>query len=401
MKLFHAFPRPRRRTSSFRKDGASGSEDEERESGLAVLSLILKHGLLCTPERFGLYANFSTENTSKQECLKENKPYTQIVQSRACFTLSDATELSKEYQVSPILPNDHVTHVDLFGEFAIGLDPIEARKLNIMPVVYYYRHDHQPAASFGLPIGMKKSGLAAQMVERLDELRNLMAVLSYVETAAHPAGGRDWEFPSREWLTQQGIRVIYEEQVERALAGLGTEQAATVYRLFDTDRPPAWNIFDFLQMMLSIYQTSDSTIAEAPLAFFQQREWRLIHHMMQGQIWFSLGKHDEKKNPFAKQFASESREIENHLRNSRDQQAKINWDEYLKHAWVYWGDDQYQFRDYIREIVVPEPYAKRASALLAGLTFRRTPPVITVLPDRWRLVFDSGIPKVERCGKPG
>ncbi len=393
MKLYHAFPRPRR-------VGATGPEGRhrDRETGFAVLELILRHGLLCTPEWFPFYPNGRTENPEKARCVRENRPHDKIVQSRACFTLSEADELSKEYRVGP--GSRPVTHTDLFGEFAIGLDPIEARALNLAPVTYYYRHHFADA---GPHAGGPMAGLAAQFVERLDELRALVASLSHVEAIAHPDGGRDWEFRPRSWLDRVGIRPLHEAAVGTALDGLTQDQAAQVYRLFDTDRLPAWNLYDFVLMMLFLYQTTDSTFENAPLAFFQQREWRLVHHMMADQKWFGLATHDRERNPFAEVFHAATARVRACLDAGRP-----NWDAehrtwFLNHSWVLAGvgpeSDHVPFREFVREIVVPETCVTRVEKLVQSVGFRR-PPVVTPLPPRWRLVRDGPLPRVVAVPEP-
>src|SRR5690242_2488019 len=160
MKLFHAFPRPPRRAIP---SGPVSNPDSEK--GLDILRSILTHGLLCTPEKFKLFPNYNTQNKEKQQFLWDHQPHDEIIQSRASFTLADALELSKEYELIQNQTATHAAHTDLFGDFAIGLDPIEARALGIMPTVYYYRHDVETVFA-------RTAGLATQIIERLDEVRS-------------------------------------------------------------------------------------------------------------------------------------------------------------------------------------------------------------------------------------
>jgi hypothetical protein len=255
MKLFHAFPRPSHQTDSAGRVIRKPATDEDCWRGLEILQLILTHGLLCTPEKFKLYPNYNTENKEKQKFLQANKPHDEIVQSRACFTMVDTLELTKEYELSQSQLTYSVAHVDLFGEFAVGLDPIEARALGVMPTVYYYRHD------IGNPY-RKTAGLGSQIVERLDEVRSLFSILSYIEAWENTSPDDGLIFPSAEMLKRMRIQVRYQKEIEAELTKLKAQDAALINQLFNTDRVPAWNLVDFVEMMLSLYQTTDSTIED-------------------------------------------------------------------------------------------------------------------------------------------
>jgi hypothetical protein len=366
--------------------------DEDRWRGLEILRLILTHGLLCTPERFKLYPNYHTENKGKQECLRANKPHDEIVQSRACFTLMDRLELAKEYELSQDQPAHYAAHVDLFGEFAIGLDPIDARALGIMPTVYYYRHDM--GTSF-----RRMAGLGSQIVERLDEMRTLFSVLSYIEAKANDKPEDAQVFLQPERLKALGIRVRYQADIEEALANLKGEEASLIFQLFSTDRVPAWNLVDFVEMMLSLYQTTDSTIEDAPLAFFQQREWRLIHHMMKGLRWFGLADHPTYRNPLAEQYKPAIRRIKDFLRKSFAGKSDKHLPWFLSHCWVLLGTERLHFRDFVREVVVPKGFCQHAKAIVDSLPFNSEQrPIVTSLQPRWRIATDSGSPLIVQAG---
>jgi hypothetical protein len=360
--------------------------DDDRLKGLEILRLILTHGLLCTPEKFKLYPNYNTANKEKQKCLRENRHHDEIVQSRACFTLADTLELSKEYELSHGQATRPVTHTNLFGEFAIGLDPVEARALGIMPTVYYYRHDVSDHST-------TTAGLGAQIVERLDEIRCLFSVLSYIEAKANTSG-KDDIFPPAEKLKSMGICVQYQSEIEAELAKVKTKDAAFILRLFNTDRVPAWNLVDFVEIMLSLYQTTDSTIEDAPLAFFQQKEWRLVHHMMTGLRWFGLGNHSFYRNPLPGHFANAILELKDFVRkvSSRKSEDYLTW--VFNNCWVLVGTAKLNFRDFVREIVVPENFCKDAKAIVDSLSFASARPIITPLPPRWRITTESGISRI-------
>jgi hypothetical protein len=419
MKLFHAFPRPEHKTNSAGSVVRNPPTDEDRRRGLEILRLILTYGLLCTPERFMLYPNYGTDNEEKRKYLEQGKPHDEIIQSRACFTLVNSLDLSKEYELSQNGQIRYSTHTDLFGEFAIGLDPVEAREIGVMPTVYYYRHNVRRSFE-------TIAGLGGQIVERLDEIRNVFSILSHIEAIPHQGTEREELHPPPHELKRRGIKIRYESDIEAELAKIKAEEAALIFRLFDSDRIPAWNMVDFIHIMLSLYQTTDSTIEDAPLAFFQQREWRLVLHMMEGLKWFSLGSHPENRDLWANDFKSARKEIRKFVLKdylykkrsrsrclTRKDKKYLTW--FFNNSWVLAGTyyrhfsdpekrgllyiKNQHFRNFVREIVVPENSYKEAKAIIDSLRFDSgQTPLITPLPSRWRIAIENGIPKIIRPG---
>ena len=386
MKLFHAFRRPRHRKDQDGKLIRDPVTDADREKSFEILQLILKYGLLCTPENFGLYPNYNTQNKQKKEFLKNKKPHEEFVQSRACFTLVDTRELSQAYKLGKGDNNEYVTHTELFGEFAIGLDPVEARELGILPTVYYYRHDLGHSLN-------PMAGLGWQIIERLDEARTVFSVLSYLESWDNK-GPDDLSYPSQERLKEMGILIRYQPEIEEELKKLKTREAKLIMRLFDTDRVPAWNLVDFIQILLSLYQCTDSTIQDAPLAFFQQREWRLVHHMNRHLRWFGLGNHKPYRNPRALEFAGEIKALKEFLEGVGGKRSKAATEWFLSYCWVLAGTLNLNFRDYVREIVVPATYVERAQDLVNSLEFASKRPQVIPLAPKWRIETENGAPRI-------
>jgi hypothetical protein len=380
MKLFHAFPRPPHHLDAAGRMVRDPPTDDDRRKGLEILRLILTHGLLCTPEKFKLYPNYNTENEEKLKFLRVGTHHDEVIQSRACFTLMDRLELTQNQSTR------EAAHIDLFGEFAIGLDPIEARALGITPTVYYYRHDMGNSPN-------RTAGLAAQIVERLDEIRSVFSILSYIEGNAH-AGEDETAYPSPENLKNMGIEVRHQKEIKAELEKLKTEDAASIFRLLNTDRVPAWNLVDFVEIMLSLYQTTDSTIEDAPLAFFHQKEWRLVHHMMTGLIWFGLANHPARRDPWAREFANDVQIIRNFIRKTSTHKTEDHLTWFLNHSWVLAGTEKLLFRDFVREIIVPEAFCKEARDIVESLPFASAPPIITPLPPRWRIITENGAPGI-------
>ena len=388
MKLFHAFPRP-----SHTKDVAGAAirskpTGEDRANGLKILELMLRNGLLCTPETFKLYPNYNTTNVEKKVFLDPLTHHDKVVQSRACFTLLDTLELAKEYEVSGGGEQRYASHADLFGEFAIGLDPIEARELGIMPTVYYYRQDIENS---------RLAGLGSQIIERLDEMRNLFSVISQIEAKAHK-GKEVPGLPTISELEEMGVQVRHQKDIKAGLDNLSEADATFFFRILNTDRVPACNLADFVEIMLSLYQTTDSTIEKAPLAFFNQKEWRLVHHMMAGLVWYGMGDHPSMRDPLAEFFGDQREEIDHFIRKnfSNRSEGKVkgpSW--FLNNSWVLSGREEKHFRDFVREIIVPKGYEKAAQSIVDSLYHGNTRPEIKTLPKRWRIVTENDIPRIQ------
>ncbi|MCK1574070.1 hypothetical protein [Bradyrhizobium sp. 174] len=365
-KLYHAFPRP----PSGRPDALTASGTIN--GGLQVLSLILSHGLLCMPERFSLFSDPSSEREEKRALLSANCPQDEIYQSRACFSLLDLPELSQQIElrpseVGPRKPTVIFSHADLFGQFAIGLDPLEARNIGVLPAVYYYR-----AKSAEL-----RESLSSQIVYRLDEIRTVLKILSFIEARANL---KDLTVPNYERLTEIGMVPKYEKDVFQRLTDLSTRDARMIFELFNTDRVAGWNLVDFLTMLLSLYQNADSTIDSEPLAFFHQREWRLIHHMREGLGWFSLGQNEYYADSNASRFRRSKVAIRSFLKTRMGTLDENK----MRRFWVLAEVEGRPFRDLVREIVVPEECEHEARLLVARHTFL-SEPIVSTLPRSWRL----------------
>ena len=151
MLLYHSFPR----------------RQISHVNALTQLRIMLEHGLLMTPECIEI------PESPRAETLSIEKPKTKFRQIRACFTLAQRGELW-----TPI-PRDREgvdvrSHSDIFGRFAIGLDPIEARELGAMPVIYFYR-------------GLSISNVSMEILYNLRELRSIAIAIARIEARSKNA----------------------------------------------------------------------------------------------------------------------------------------------------------------------------------------------------------------------
>lgn len=349
-KLYHAFPRRRQ----IRRPLPEGNEKlDDIEQGLEILELILKYGLLCTPEKFDIPVDPNTERQSKLELLLTDQPQETIIQSRSCFTLMERHELSREYSLSTLSNDDdssssvhRVSHQGLFGSFAVGLDAVQARELGVHPAIYYYpnpSHDpfwFQPAAP---------ANLGLEIVFRLQEIKTVFQILSLVESKANLT---HIQVPDQRTLQAMGISLQHEDNIKQSLQTISERTAKEIFEIFNTDRVASWNIVDFITMLLSLYQSTDSSKDKSPLAYFQQREWRLIHHMRHGLTWFGLSSIEGLRNNTEERFAAGKQRIRASVKEQLGV-ASLN-ETKLKSFWVLAEVGGVPFRDFIREIVVPD-----------------------------------------------
>jgi hypothetical protein len=237
--------------------------------GLQIMSSLFDHGLLLTPEELSIPVNPASTRKNPPGPLK-------ITQRRACFTLLEFEELF----APPRRETHEVSHVGAFGEFAVGLDPVEARLLGVMPTFYYY-HVLQNTELFeadGLPAHARGRdfstfGPSSELLFRLAEIRSLLVSLAHIEALGAP---EDRAVYRTDRLLQKEFIHDSEPHVLKALSKLSPSTAKTLYSCIDTDRVPAWNLIEWLDILLNAFQVADSRDSISSLEYYQQREWRII-----------------------------------------------------------------------------------------------------------------------------
>jgi hypothetical protein len=258
-------------------------------------------------------------------------------QTRACFSLSTLDGLFEEDRDESERPS----HAALFGHFAVGIDPAYAPDLGILPVIHYY--DYEPG---DLNDGL--NSLSPYLIDRLVEIRSLLSILAHVKAIAHP------ELPytfDRAKLSEMEIVPHYEPKVERLLASLDRDFGRRMFQFFDTDRVPVWNLVESIDVLLSLFQTAHSRVRHRFLAYYQQREWRLIQHNTRTSVLYCLGEKswvDREDDPstIAKKLAFRKalEPVLTHAPNLRES---------LGSCWVLESTGNHHIRDYISQIVAP------------------------------------------------
>ena len=335
MRFYHAFPRVPR---------TSQLEDADRRSlGERILGSILRHGLLLAPEPLHIPPNPASDLASP--------PSTTIIQRRASFTLLEPEELHAPHP-----------HAEMFGRFAIGVGTMTARELGMVPTLYYYR-----SADADRRRGPEDSGISQEILYRLSEVRRLLIALAHLEACAFPASRLH---RSVEQLRIFGLVLDDEVNIKAELDALQQSEARRVSRLLNTDRVPAWNLAEWIEIILSMFQTADSGERRRHLAYYAQREWRIVQFLAEGTKCFPLR---EEYWPFLVSspagswtvLANARREIEQAMRG-----RKSSFD--LDECYLLMGAGGRPFREFISELVVPVECGNSARSLLqeVGLSSR-------------------------------
>jgi hypothetical protein len=267
-----------------------------------------------------------------------------------CFTLCEERELFERFIRGYVQPSSSDTrspeaHADLFGSFALAVDVPAARQIGILPATYYSPVDSRGQRYSALD---GRPGLHLQMIQKLKELRDVSIVLAMIERSL-TAG--DIQLPSGSMLQALHIELLYQPEIVSRVHQLSESQRRHVFDLFNTDREPALDLVGFIDMMLSLYQETDSYLpGGSPMEFYQQREWRLIHHMRQGAVWYCLGTQPHFRNPLAHARFDNIRTLRRLLNGARERGRS---DEYFSNCWVLEQVDEVPIREFISCFIVP------------------------------------------------
>lgn len=341
MQLFHCFPR----IESTKKE----DESEIGAAGLGILRSILRHGLLCSHEELQLDCDPLTERLEKALLLSLGEPVDSTFQSRASFTLCELDDLAQEVNRTPFTPlNDPQSHGDSFGQFAVALCPIEARRLGIVPTKYYYRFLLDPYTV----------GLSNQIVHRLMELRAVCSLLSLLEARVGPIEAPGVDFPDALRLRRDyRLNLDHEGEAKQMVDDLSLSQARLMYQSLNTDRVPAVDLLDFLDLLLSAYQNSDSTKRHSPLEFYLQKEWRALYHRRDGLEWVRLlPRHNE-------QLSASERSTRSEVRRLLERKGRRS-NEYFAYCNVLSKVDGRPFRNLVKKVIVPRFAYQKAEAIV-------------------------------------
>lgn len=325
MLLYHAFPR---------KGSGKGDKIETLQKGVDILALLMSYGLVLTPETLKLPRDPRAPDLGEP-------PRTCFDQERACFTLVAREDL-RTPRLARRSGGASASHTDIFGEFAIGLDPVRARRLGMVPVLYFYDGDGY-------------ANMSRELLFRLRDLRTLTVALARIEArGAMP----DRDVRSERELLEMGIALEGEPRVAERLDALQPQLARHVHELLDTNRVPAWNLVEWLDIALNLFQTADSRTTPGSLAYFQQREWRIVRLFGDHVAYHLLRSPDDVGDDT---FASVRHDLRAQLQGI---DSDFFDDRRLDSSSLLSGAGGERFFDFVDEIVCPVPAAPAVHDLL-------------------------------------
>ena len=350
--LYHAFPGPSR--------GVRGDHPGAPDLGVAQLDLMMRYGLLLTPETLRIPPNDDARN--------REPPTVEFRQARACLTLVESrAELWQETRFDEY--GRPTSHVSLFGEFAVGIDPIRARELGAVPVIYFYSGGD---AAHGR--------VSHEILFTLRELRSLAIALARLEAKAGIEGRDTLGTATLDALgyVLQGEPIV-RKRVDAACPG----PARVAVDLLDTDRRPAWNLVDMIDAMFDLFQTADSHSCPESLAYYHEREWRIAPLFSAGvrcrRLRAEIARGETELPPWVAELRARLRSLD----------GDFFTDEVLDDSAILHGTQDVAFFDFVEEVVCPAESAAAVGGLLqrygnlCGVQ-RGDGPVVFVLSGRRR-----------------
>lgn len=374
--LFHLFPGW---MAASRPDGLhldlARNTDACIETGLALLDMILEHGMFLAPERIAIPSHPESERA------REGTGDADIVQTRACFTLDTVEGVTRVPDFTGTFSNrERLSPVDLFGCFGIGLDPKDAEDLHITPCSYF---------------SQRSNSLSHALIYTLLEVKELLVQLSYVKAVAYPEEdeslGRGFALPWRK-LADMEVTLTHQSAERTArlrdrLDALSRDDAETIMNLIDTDRRPVWNLEQMIELMLGLLQSANSRTGRL-LAYYRQREWRILKMYSHDFVGFPLEDPPTIESATAVWMRTRARFLKDFRQFRAQAHKEISRDEW-KHGFVVVGTlrdssasggGPQLFRDYVRLVLAP----REAESLVKELLMKH----------HSRRPFSAGVPSV-------
>ena len=230
------------------------------------------------------------------------------------------------------------SHLDLFGPFAIALNPIDARRIGIMPTIYFYRLSH-----------MYSSG-PEDLLRRLSEVRQTLIALHIIEECSQT---QDIPFRNTKSLKERtsskslGL-YLNNPKAQLKLERLSRREARHFIDFLQFNRRTFWQLVDRIEYILGLFQDTDSE--NSPMDYYKQREWRLPLDFQANTVWYSLGNHPKIRNPKSEMFAGNVSQILDLYQTLRSGELS---QEILNATWVLNLVDGKPFSQMIKEIICP------------------------------------------------
>lgn len=221
--FYHSFPR------RYREDPAA-----EIDSGLKILSSIISSGFLLSPE------------------------ITEWKERRDDGSLGERWEnIQKTCSFTDLSPNKLSEHSKRFGRFSVEFDSQSFRELGGIPVFYLPRASEEDR---GL------ESLAASLVARTGEIQTLLNRLAEVET----------DLPAN---VNKNRNVAYNKNGQQVCTRCSYEGAQDLIDFLTDGTQPVYILRNALRVLAGFMYPTENLKYTGMLAYYRQREWRLIANM--------------------------------------------------------------------------------------------------------------------------
>lgn len=240
------------------------SEQVQHTQAVAILDAILTGGLLLSPESQTIDIR-QFEKTENDEFLKVIRKET-FEQLRACFTLGTQQDLSKPYCTE----GDRATHLDIFGDYWIGINYAKARTLGLVPVSYFYDQD-SPLTEDQVPA----SEMGQVLLNTLVECRDLLICLSLFDDPSNQNAEKLRVL--NDWAPHWDKELCDSIASALAIIRKASDEHSAILKQLAPIRHTRFNaLVSQIELVLGMFQTADSSSLMSELLYFEQSEWRAV-----------------------------------------------------------------------------------------------------------------------------
>ena len=220
-----------------------------------------------------------------------------------------------------------------------------------MPALYFYT------------VSGTEDGGPEDVLRRLAEARQALIALHFVEERSGKVR-IPWlhtEYHEERASSEELGFDVDNVEVKSRLERLSSKKAVGIFDLFDVDKRSSWQIIDKINFILGLFQNTDSFVEDSPLAFYEQREWRLPYMSQSHLGWYSLGEHPIGRDPDRKFNHRGARHVRELLDSAR---GRAMTEDEAKASWVLFEVDGAPFAKLIDEIICPPNQVDNIAALI-------------------------------------
>lgn len=188
--------------------------------------------------------------------------------------------------------------------------------------------------------------------------------MSEVESIANPNDDypRSGNAVRRTKLSQIGVDYHGETgdviiKVKKRLSELTEKQAKSIDKLISNTHYPYWYLVQQITFLIHLFQNADSRENRRELAYYTQREWRLVRFFHGNLKFLPITKQAEEvisvnaeEKDIIDEFIDASEAIAERM--SGEFKRKVHMDG----SWLLFSVGEHHVREFISEIIVPEKY---------------------------------------------